>query len=130
MRRRVSGLTGIPRKRSDAAVPLVRSVRPASTLAIPPLMPVSNLSALEVDARIDERINHIADDVQDQPEQREYEQRAEDHGIVAIDDRLEAEQTQAFEREDNLDQHRAVEQNTAESNRKDRHATPHSMAEQ
>src|SRR3546814_14559936 len=107
MRRRVSGLTGIPRKRSDAAVPLVRSVRPASTHAIPPLMPVSNLSALEVDSRIDERINHIADDVQEQPEQREYEQRDEDHGIVAIDDRLQADQTQAVASEDNTDHHRA-----------------------
>ena len=61
---------------------------------------------LEIDARIDHRVQHVADDLHQQPEQREDVERAEHHRIVALDRRLEAEQAEAVQRKDDLHQQR------------------------
>src|SRR5690554_3167324 len=71
----------------------------------------------EVDARVHRHVSEIAHQVQHQPEQREHEQGAEDHRIVAVDDSLVAKQPQPVQRENDLDQQRTGEQYAHESGR-------------
>jgi hypothetical protein len=52
---------------------------------------------LKVDARIDEHIRHVADDVQDQTDQRKAEQRTEHHWVVTRDDGFIAKQAEAVQ---------------------------------
>src|SRR3546814_8528969 len=68
------------------------------------------LPSLEVDARIDNGIHDVADDVHQQAQQGEEVERAEHHRVVAVERRLEAEQPQPVQREDHLDEQRATEQ--------------------
>src|SRR5712691_6139137 len=56
----------------------------------------SHLPRLEVDARIDQGVGQIGDEVHRQPDQRKNEQRGEHHGIVAVEHALEAEQAEAI----------------------------------
>ena len=56
-----------------------------------------NLAPLEIDARVDHHIHHVADQIDHQPEQSEDEQSAEDDRIVPPDERLIAEQTKPIE---------------------------------
>src|SRR4051812_21070231 len=43
------------------------------------------LAPLEVDARIDQRVREVADDLHQQAEQGEEIERREHHGIIAVD---------------------------------------------
>ena len=49
----------------------------------------SALPRLEIDAGVDPDIHQVRDDADDQAQQREDEERAEDHRIVAVDRRFE-----------------------------------------
>src|SRR3546814_933642 len=88
--RRLSGEISMPSRRSAARAP-----------------PMSDLPALEVDARIDNGIHDVADDVHQQAQQGEEVERAEHHRVVAVERRLEAEQPQPVQRADHLDEQRA-----------------------
>src|SRR5690606_30297595 len=57
------------------------------------------------------------DKVHDEPEQREDEERREDHRIIAIDDGLEAQKPKSVEREDGLDKEGAAEEGADECTR-------------
>src|SRR5438093_12676958 len=67
----------------------------------------SDLPRLEVDARIDQRVAEVRDQVHQQPDQRQDVKRRENHRVVAVEHALETEQAKAVEREDGLDQQRA-----------------------
>ena len=84
---------------------------------------------LEVDARIDHGVEHVADDLHQQAEQGEDVERAEHHRIVALDRRLEAEQAEAVEREDDLHQQRRGEQDADERRREAGDDQQHGVAE-
>src|SRR5690606_23344020 len=89
----------------------------------------SGLPRFEVDAGIDEGVGQVADEVHQEAEEREEEERAEHDRIVAVDGRLEAEQAQAVEREDHLDQHRAGEEDADERRRESGDDDEHGVAE-
>src|SRR5262245_26544071 len=71
---------------------------------------VSDLPRLEVDARIDQCIDEIRNKVNDEAKQRKNVERRKHHRIVAIDHALKAQEPQAIERENRLDQQRTREE--------------------
>src|SRR5262249_41001398 len=75
----------------------------------------SDLPRLEVDARIDQCIDKIGHQVNDEPEQRKNVERGKYDRIVAINHALEAQEPQAIERENRLDQQRTREESVDES---------------
>jgi len=66
--------------------------------------PLGLPSRLEIDARIDERVGEVANDLQAQPEQGKNVERGEYDRVVAAQRRFKAEQAEAVGREDDLDQ--------------------------
>src|SRR5919197_6786202 len=66
----------------------------------------SHLPGLEVDARINPGISEIGQQVHHQSNQRHDVERGEHHRVIAVEHALEAEQADAVEREDGLDQQR------------------------
>ena len=86
-------------------------------------------AAFEVDARVDHHVCQVADQLQHQADQREHVERAEHDRVVAVDRGLESEQAQPVEREDDLDQQRAGEQDADERRRKSGDDQQHRVAE-
>src|SRR5688500_9612067 len=70
----------------------------------------SDLAAFEIDARIDPGISEVGDQLHEQAKQRKDVERREHDRIIAVHQALEAEQAQAVERENSLDQERASEE--------------------
>src|ERR1044071_287877 len=75
---------------------------------------------LEIDARVDQHVGEVADQLEDEPDQREHVERAEHDRVVAVDRRLEAEEPQAVQREDDLNQEGARKEDADERRRKPR----------
>src|SRR6266436_4999339 len=74
----------------------------------------SHLPGLEIDARIDQGIGEVRYEVHQQSDQREDVEGREHDRVVAVEHALEAEETEAIEREDGLDQERAGEEGVHE----------------
>src|ERR1700749_2540035 len=74
----------------------------------------SHLPRLEIDARIDPGVGEVGDQIDHEADQRKDVERRKHHGVVAVEHALEAEQPQAVEREDRLDQERAGEEGAHE----------------
>src|SRR5262245_65565022 len=70
----------------------------------------SDLSRLEIDARIDQRVKDVAQEIGEKTEEPEDVEGGEQHRVVAIDCRAPAEKTEAIEGADGLDQQRAGEE--------------------
>src|SRR5580658_9432294 len=67
----------------------------------------SHLPRLEIDARIDPGVGQVGHQIHDQAEQCENVEIGEHDGVVAIEHAFEAQESEAVEREDCLDQQRA-----------------------
>ena len=67
------------------------------------------MSGPEFDARVDERDANVGEDVAEHEQQRRDHEDSHHDGIVALDERLEAEQAKAVDVVDALDQERARE---------------------
>ena len=85
--------------------------------------------SLEVDARVDDRIGQVADQLHDQPQQREEIERGEHDRVIAGQRRLVSEQPEPVERKDYLSQQRAGEQNADDSAGKAGNDDQHGVAE-
>src|ERR1700680_1959985 len=81
---------------------------------------ISHLPGLEVDARIDPGIGEIGDQIDHEADERQNIEVREHDRIVAVEHALEAEQAEAVEREDRLDQQRSGEEGAHERARKTR----------
>ena len=75
---------------------------------------------VKLHARVHPHITEVADELGDQPDQREQIQRAQHHGVVAADHALVAEQAQAVEREQGFDEQRTCKERADEGCRKAR----------
>ncbi|KAH2808499.1 hypothetical protein KXV85_005976, partial [Aspergillus fumigatus] len=71
----------------------------------------------------------IGDQADHEADQREDEEIAEHHGIVAVEHAFEAEQAEPVEREDGLDQERAGEEGVDEGAGETRDHDQHGIAE-
>src|SRR4051812_39763503 len=71
---------------------------------------ISNLPRLEIDARVDPGIGEVRNQVHGKTDQRENIKIGEYHRIVAIEHAFEAEQAEAVERKNRLDQERSGEE--------------------
>src|SRR4051812_1066460 len=78
----------------------------------------SNLPRLEVDAWVDPGVGEIGQKIHRKPDQRENIERGKHHRVVAVEHAFEAEQAEAVEREDGLDQQRTGEECVHEGARK------------
>src|SRR5262245_801674 len=113
-----------------------RSGAASGAVAASDLIPVrastSNLSRLEVDARVDPRVGQIGNQIHDHADQREYVKRGEDHGIVSIEHAFETKQAESIERKNRFDQKRPGEKGVDESGWEardhDEHGIPEDMA--
>src|SRR4029079_14793471 len=70
----------------------------------------SHLPRLEIDARIDPGIGEVGDQVHDQADEREDVEIGEHDRVVAVEHAFEAQQPEAVEREDGLDEQRTGEE--------------------
>src|SRR5262249_58570133 len=80
----------------------------------------SDLPRLKVDARIDQRVGEIGDEIHQKSDERKDVECREHHGVIAVEHALEAEQTKPIEREYGLDQERTGEEGMHERGRKAR----------
>src|SRR5262245_32586359 len=73
-----------------------RSAAASGVLAASDLIPVrastSDLSRLEVDARVDPGVGQIGNQIHDHADQREYVKRGEDDRVISIEHAFEAKQ--------------------------------------
>src|SRR6516164_10777524 len=67
----------------------------------------SDLPRLEIDARINPGVGEVGDQVHQKPHQRQDVERGEHHRVITVEHALEAEQPDAVEGKDRLDQQRA-----------------------
>src|ERR1043166_5534049 len=89
----------------------------------------SDLPRLEIDARIDQHVGQVADEIHREREQREDIEVREHDRIVAVEHAFETEQSEAVEREDRLDQQRAGEEGVDEGAGEARDHDQHRVAE-
>src|SRR5215467_14323203 len=73
-----------------------------------------DLPGREVDARVDSDVGQVADQVQEQADQRVDVERPEHDRVVSVDRRFEAEQPKPVEGEDDLDQKGSREEDADE----------------
>src|SRR5918999_5798935 len=110
---------GRPRQAATA-----RWFRPVVERAAP-----SDFPRLKIDPGIDPHVSEVGDQTHHKAHEGEDEQRAEHDRIVAVEHAFEAEQAEAVEREDGLDQQRAGEECTNERTGKARDYDQHGVAE-
>src|ERR687887_99358 len=89
----------------------------------------SHLPRLEIDARINPRIREIREEVHHEPDQRHDVKRGENHRVIAIEHALEAEQADAVEGKNGLDEQRAGEEGVHKGAREARDHDQHGVAE-
>src|SRR5262245_51892597 len=89
----------------------------------------SHLPRLEVDARIDPGIGEVGNQVHQEADQRHDVEGGEHHRVVAVEHALEAEQSEAVEREDGLDQQRPGKEGVHERGGKTGDHDQHGVAE-
>src|SRR5277367_1789815 len=89
----------------------------ASTLLGRVLTSTSHLSRFEIDARIDPGIGEVGNQIYDEANQRENIEIGEHHRIIAVEHAFEAQQPEAVQRENGLDQKRAGEEGGHERGR-------------
>src|ERR1700731_2599999 len=89
----------------------------------------SDLSRLEVDARIHPGIGEVGQQIHQQPDQRQDVKRCEHHSIIAIEHALETEQADSVKRKDRLDQKRAREEGVHERSGESGNHNQHRIAE-
>src|SRR3546814_12767812 len=70
---------------------------------------ISGLPAFEIDARVDQGVGQVADQLPHQYEQGEEAEGDEHHRVVAVDCRLDAEQYETHKGAEHLDQQRDQE---------------------
>src|SRR5262245_908299 len=107
----------------------------SGALAASDLIPVrastSDLSRLEVDARIDPRVSQIGNQIHDHADQRKYVERGEDDRIIPIENAFESKQADPIERKNRFDQKRpgkkGVHERGWEASDHDEHGIPEDM---
>src|SRR5690606_20294796 len=90
---------------------------------------ISTLPAFEVDARIDQGVGEVTDQLDQQSQQGEQKQGAEHHRVIAVERRLEAEQAQPVQGEDHLDEQGTGEEHADERGREAGDDDQHGVAE-
>src|SRR5580692_301287 len=105
---------------------------PAGWLEKSPAAAVSHATestpGLEINAWIDHRVHHIADNLHHQAKQRENVKCAEHNGIVPLNSRLKAKQAQSVQGKHDLHQQRGGEQDAHERLRETCHDQKHCVA--
>src|SRR5689334_12770762 len=125
-RRLLIGEIFIQRRRADVSGSV------ATSDLIPVRASTSDLSCLEVDTRVDPRVGQIGNQIHNDANQREYEKRGEDDGIVAVENAFEPQQAEAIERKNRFDQERTGEKGVHEggweASDNDQHGIPEYVA--
>ena len=83
----------------------------------------------EVDAGVDGHVHEVGHEIQDEPDKRVDVEGAEHDRVVAVDGGLEAQEPEPVEREDDLDEEGAGEQDAHEGGGEAGHHDEHGVAE-
>src|SRR5262245_16064964 len=116
-RRRFRGesFSGRPSGSTARPVGVIAVVSGVSSVSSEVRASMSGLADRKVDARVDQCIGQIGDQVHDQPQQREDVEVGKHDRIIAVEHALEAQQSQPVERKDCFDQQRTGEERVDES---------------